>query len=462
MLVAFLWSYIFTRTFGPEEYGLYGLVIAITGPLVTILVEWAAQPIGRFYAEYDNKNQLDIYYSILKKLTYFILIICSLIILIFIGSIVFLEHQYVMLILPATLSVVFNSITTLYLPILPASLNATLFRRLQVWKNIFRLIIACLLVFGVSENIYFLVWADMIAALVFVYPLLKSVKPKLQTTKINNSRIINLHFKKFLRYGIPMMLWFLCSQLLNVGDRFVIQQILGEKAVGIYTANYLLINGVAGLLNAPISLAAFPLVMKQWAEGNEYKIGVTINKMTTIYCFISICIISLTAVSAKEIVTISLGEEYTEGYQLLTPLVAGLVIWQATMLGHKGMELKHKTLTMVYLIVVAALINIILNLVLIPYFGYEAAAWTTLISYFIYAFLIWILSGRYIKWVIDYKIIATLIVFALLSSLIAMKYISVNIYLSVIFKSTIFILIYFTLVATVVKFKKKNIKSYLK
>ena len=50
-IMSLLWSYVFTRVFLPDEYGIYGLCISIVGPLATIFTEWAAQPIGRFYAE---------------------------------------------------------------------------------------------------------------------------------------------------------------------------------------------------------------------------------------------------------------------------------------------------------------------------------------------------------------------------------------------------------------------------
>src|SRR5438045_605162 len=50
-------SAIFTRIFSPSEYGEYSLVLAVVGPLTIIATEWAAQPIGRFYAEYEKQGR---------------------------------------------------------------------------------------------------------------------------------------------------------------------------------------------------------------------------------------------------------------------------------------------------------------------------------------------------------------------------------------------------------------------
>jgi len=48
---------LYTRMFTPEQYGVYSFVIAITGPLITVMTEWVAQPIGRFYNEYMRRDR---------------------------------------------------------------------------------------------------------------------------------------------------------------------------------------------------------------------------------------------------------------------------------------------------------------------------------------------------------------------------------------------------------------------
>lgn len=460
LLVSFLWSYIFTRLFSPEEYGIYGLVISITGPLVIIVVEWAAQPLGRFFSDYYTNGKMNVYNSLVNYYKKIILIITFGIILSSFIVGYFFYNNYLFLLLPASLSVIINSLSALYLPILPASLDPNSYRKIQIYKQLLRLFIAILLVFGIEENVSFLLWADVIASLIFLFPLINIAKSKINISK--NSQVENKDFifaqKQFLFYGFPMMLWFLGSQMLFVGDRFIIQLFLGEKEVGIYTANYMLISGFSGLLSAPINLAAFPLIMKIWSKRNEEKIVKVIKNMTYFYSVISIGVIFGTALIDESIVKLSLGSEFHEGINIIVPTILGLVIWQGSILGHKGIELKEKTKFMVLFILLAATINIILNLLFVPIYGYIASAWTTFISYLIYAFLIWLFSKKYIPWKIEiFKLIPFIILASVLTyglSLIKVE----NLLISFSVKSILFTLFYISISVVIYKKHRKEVE----
>jgi O-antigen/teichoic acid export membrane protein len=72
------------------------------------------------------------------------------------------------------------------------------------------------------------------------------------------------------------------------------------------------------------------------------------------------------------------------------------------------MEFAERTTIMVWDILIAAGINMALNFVFIPRFGYVAAAYTTLVSYAVYVILIWWQARRLIPWDIAYfKVLVT-------------------------------------------------------
>lgn len=452
LLLSFLWSYIFTRIFTPEEYGIYGLIIAITGPLVTVITEWAAQPIGRFYSEYKNSSFQLVYYLILRRFTIIVFLLSIIIIVVSIIWGYFFYQSYLFLIIPAGISIIFNALSSLYMPILPASLDSRAFRKQQILRSVSRLVIAVSLVFGINSNVAFLVWADALSSIIFFFPLMNIIKNKIglkeiKEDRINKNNIIQNHIKRFYGYGFPMMLWFFSSQLLNVGDRFAIQYFLGEKEVGIYTANYMLIYGISGLLSAPISLAAFPLIMKLWVNRDEERMVIVIKNMTLVFSIISIGVIGGTYLIAKPLSIIALGREFSEGYTVIFPVVLGLVVWQASMLGHKGMELKESTGIMVKLIILSACVNMVLNFLFIPIYGYEAAAWATFASYSLYAILVWYKSKDYIKWEVNVLQIVPFVIISIIGIFISSFIQIENVYIEITAKASLFSFCYLSLSA---------------
>lgn len=459
-LIALMWSFVFTRSFPPEQFGVYGLIISVTAPLVTVVTEWAAQPIGRFYAEYNENNLQLLYGAIVRQLIKIIFLI--LIVLIFFVLIVtfFYSRSHFLIAIAACLSVVVSSITSLITPILPASLNATSFRRFEMLRPVLRMIIALFLVFGVYNDIVMLIWADAIATLVLLIPLFKRTLGKEKKHGFD-FKAIKPHILRFCKYGLPMMIWFFSSQLLNVGDRFVIQYFQGGSEVGIYTANYSLISGISTVLSAPVTLAAFPLIMKLWASGRKDELPEAIKNMTLIYGIISIAMLGGTYLIAKPLVTILLAPEYAEGYTILLPVLAGMVLWQGSILGHKGMELFESTGTMVRWIFIAAVVNFILNLIFVPFFGYDGAAWVTLVSYFLYTFFIWLSSKKYIRWILPVKSLIPYLLIGLIAVLLSslFNFIS-SAYLLLLIKGGVFTLIYSvgSLVLYYLKKKKKTLK----
>ncbi|MFW5981369.1 MAG: polysaccharide biosynthesis C-terminal domain-containing protein, partial [bacterium] len=96
-----------------------------------------------------------------------------------------------------------------------------------------------------------------------------------------------------------------------------------------------------------------------------------------------------------DIENIILGEAFirTEG---LLPLIAlGVFFFGLSQYYNKPFELKEKTKYIFYVLSIAALLNIILNIFFIPAFGVIGAAYTTLISYAFYLFFLLLLSSRF-------------------------------------------------------------------
>jgi O-antigen/teichoic acid export membrane protein len=68
-------------------------------------------------------------------------------------------------------------------------------------------------------------------------------------------------------------------------------------------------------------------------------------------------------------------------------LIASAFLWQSALIFHKPLELLFRQKSMLFLITISLAVNLMLNLILVPRYGFRAAAITSLISVALYSFL---------------------------------------------------------------------------
>lgn len=411
---SFLNVFVFTRFLNPEAYGLYSLIVAIIGPLVAVLTEWAAQPVGRYYSEYKAQN-----------LPSYPATVCTLFTLVTAGGcvvaaglFVFVSHQWgISMGMAAALLLLFQSLFQLFLPIIPASFEPGFYGVTQVLRVLIAFVLSLVLVLSIGPQPEFLLWGTVLSFAVALPLLFSRISQLVGKPRISFK--VTPELWRFVRYGTPLMAWFFAAQLLNIGDRYVIQAFRGSAEVGIYSANYNFITGVASLLGAPVTTAAFPIIMYMWARNRREDLREIISTMTEWHLLLGIGLIGCSILGADSLFSLVLGKGFREGYTVLLPVLAGQILWQASILGHKGMELMEKTYWMLAFACVAAIANLLMNIVFVPIYGYVAAAYTTLLSYGIYSFLIWLFSRRFVPWHIPFKSVVVATIFAALAVIVA-------------------------------------------
>ena len=90
---------------------------------------------------------------------------------------------------------------------------------------------------------------------------------------------------------------------------------------------------------------------------------------------------------SPEIIAILGGENYAGGIKIV-PIVSFSTLFNVLYIYVANVEFLYgKTYRIALITITAALLNIVLNALLIPIFGFTAAAYTTLVAYCIYAIL---------------------------------------------------------------------------
>lgn len=397
--------YYFTRLFLPDTYGLYSLALAVVAPLSTLAAEWIAQPAARYYAEYQATLQLDSYY---RGLIFVLALITGLIGLICLGvwavvSIFQFDISDEGLLLASMAWLVLQPIYLVGVRILPVHFKNKAYVVAVVGSAGLSTFSAIFLVHFVSQEIRWLMWGAAGSLLLLIpYIYWQFNLPAFLKSPIGIEGTV----KMFWRYGSPFIFWFLATSLLSLSDRYVIQWFHGSAEVGIYSVNYGLIAQSIGLVNLPFMIAIFPVLTQQWAQKDYSGSQATLRRMTDLYGMLGIGLVGGTAVIGRPLVELLVGEAYWEGAAILVPVAAGLTVYGGAVIGQKSLELTERTRWMSVLALAAALANLILNVIFVPSFGFIAAAYTTLVSYFIYTLLIWWKSQDVLTWIIPWKDIA--------------------------------------------------------
>lgn len=401
-LLGVLSSAVFTRLFVPSTYGLVTVVLAVSGPLVAVLTQPLAQPVGRFFAEYKSQNQLGVYRSALSYLLNFTMLLALIVdgIGFLILQIVGVPSRYTPWLIGGAMALFFvQSVGSVVEPVLQASFQIVAYQWITIGKVLLGFILPLLGMMFFGRQIAWLLWGPVISVVIFMPLLFKRGGLQLRwwrsTTPWTATRPV---IWRFLRYGSPMALWFFASSLLGVGDRYVIQAVDGSAAVAIYGVSYSLATQAVGIITGPYMAGCWPRILQQWTGRDTNLLRNALREMTDFYLVIGIALVGGVAVVGHPLLRILVGHAFANGYRILVPVAAGTVLVGASRLGHKSMELVERNGVMVGDALLAAGLNLILNLWAIPRWGFVAAGYTTLASYAIYLGLIWWQSRNFIPW----------------------------------------------------------------
>lgn len=201
---------------------------------------------------------------------------------------------------------------------------------------------------------------------------------------------------EFIGYGIPLIAALVFSWILVLSDRYLIEYFRGSYEVGLYSASYQLADYPIGLISSTIIMAAFPIILDTWEKKGDQVTTDLISNIMRYYLLFAIPTMIYIIILSKEFMLI-LGTSYSDGYVVLPWVCFGSLMMGLCVYINKGLELKKKTRILSFIVSVAAASNILLNLVLIPQYGFYGAGAATGVAYLIYFIVSICISRRYLK-----------------------------------------------------------------
>lgn len=186
-------------------------------------------------------------------------------------------------------------------------------------------------------------------------------------------------WKYSLTFNIPLIPHFLAEVLLNQIDKIMINIFYGASQAGIYGVAYS-VASLALMFTTALNTAFTPWHYQKLSTGS-YEI---IAKVTHTIVLVVAVISGMFMLLAPEIVMLMAGQKYMGAVYLIPALCAGVFFGYMYQIYSRVELYYEKKLYTVISTVSATVVNFLLNIILLPKFGYLAAGFSSLVSHIMF------------------------------------------------------------------------------
>lgn len=384
-----------------DEMGAYGYILVIVGFFSTFLILGGDNAYARYFFEYKSKKEKQFLTTTLFIFFSVWAIVALILPLIFVDDISFFlldTKAYTLVFFLAFLSLPLKLISSLSNQALRNQFKTKQFIIYNFFTAFITIVAAiCLLKFtslGIGSIFLGMIVADMLVLPFRIYA-------------IKDLFVMSIDFsilKKILTYGIPFLPATIAYWIFSSADRVMLESMSGLDSVGIYTVAVTL-GGIMSILASAIGQAWSPHAIKTYELDKEsarelYKRF--LNVLITLVLFVLFC----ASMVGKEIIIFLFPEEYSSAFYPMLLLLIGIGFKITGQVTAAGISLAKKTIYLVYITFFVAIINIILNYLLIPMYHENGASIATMFSFLLLTFLYSFVSQKLFKIEYDKRYIA--------------------------------------------------------
>jgi O-antigen/teichoic acid export membrane protein len=392
---------ILTKNLSISDYGIWVQVMVTISLIPAIALFGLPQSMVRFLASAKDRSEIrETFYSI-SIIIFLAALSISIIIFLLsvpIASALFAGKAFVVRLISSIVFVeCLNSIALNYFTALQQIKKYAAFSSLRISFQIILIsffvisghgIYGAMLGLLIAATTYFLVTAAVIVyAMGIAIPRFKNIED-------------------FIAFGMPTVPGSLSSWIVNFSDRYIIGILLGTVAVGYYSPGYTLGFMVISLFIAPFSFLLPAVLSKHYDEDDIEEVKTIIRYSLRYFLLLAIPSVLGLSLLSKEFLTTIATQEISNNSYLITPfsalsalfLGAYAIIAQAIVL-----EKRMKIIGAIWTL--AAVLNLSLNLILVPHLGIMGAAVTTLLAYAFVFIVASHYSNRFLKLGLDLSFI---------------------------------------------------------
>jgi len=188
-----------------------------------------------------------------------------------------------------------------------------------------------------------------------------------------------------LAYGLPLIPHEMANWATQVSDRVILARFRSLEEVGIYSLGYSLAS-VMGVVVSAVNLAYVPYFYRTASQDRQAKTRFARNAEYYVMGVGTVCLVGV--LFSKEVLTILTPDHYHDAAPVIQLVILGLFFQGLYLLTVVPIFYTKSTSRLPFLTAAAALLNIVLNLAIVPSYGIVGAAATTLVAYVVLFLLV--------------------------------------------------------------------------
>jgi len=428
-IISFFTFPVIAKTFGPESYGIWSQIMVTVGLLTPVLTLHLGTAMVRYLSVESSKRELSQSFSNMFFLILFFVLGLILISFIFknnLSTLLFGNPEFSYYIILTFIWAGSSAFLLYFISFLRAKGKIKELSMINSSCYFIKFIPLLLFAF-LGFSLWFIIITQIVIEIFFVCFLTINTIKKIG---FNTPSLKNL--KKYLVFSIPQipsgaLLW-----IIDSSDRYFITNILDLTQTGIYSASYTLGTTIS-LFYVPLSFVVFPFISKFWENNNLEEVKRYLEYSTKLFLILAIPgAVGLYVISKPLLVLLS-STDFISGGGALTFLIALSTIFLGIyQINLYVICLIEKTNVMPIIVFMGALINITLNLILIPTVGIMGAAIATIVSYSMLALIVVTWAKKEVGYIID-PVFLSKIILASTLTYVLIRLFPINSFIDIIF-----------------------------
>lgn len=389
-LVGFILLPLYTSHLSVSDYGILGILEVTTQVLIAVFGLTLYQAFFRWYWDkrYEH-TQKEMFFTVLVFLA---IVAAGMDVLLCpfsrtFSNLLFDMPNYSfllkMMIFSASLEIVFQAPSTL----IRLQEKPILFTIANILKLTTSLSLTVFFIVRMNKKLEGIYEAQIIGQMVYFLFLLKYIK--------KNSRAVFewSMLKDMLVFSFPLALSAFSAVALNISDRYILKFLGGLKDVGLYSLGFKMANTISILVVSSVNLAVSPLIYKKIDQPNNKRFY---SKILTYYTFgLMFFVLGMSFFGKEVIKVIAKNPEYWNSYKVIPVISLSILFSMMRDTSMTGLIITKKTKIMSMITIGVAILNIVLDVLFIPYLQSMGAAMGVCISQFVFFMCIYNFSQKY-------------------------------------------------------------------
>lgn len=384
---------LYTAVLTPEDYGILDLLGTIAVISTFFILSGTDTSVGYYYfrKEYFDKRSEIIISSLYTRLMFSV---AGLVIILagsgYISELLFGRDLQLFVIITG-ITILFQALHSFLFNLLRLEFRVWLYTILSSINIMVSILLTIYFVLILKQGVYGALMAYAITnGLVFIFTLV-------YVFRRYGFKFSGLWVKKILSYGFPLIGTGVAIWVLNSTDRYFLAHYTSLSAVGIYAVGAKL-GAIIGMASGALQMAWGPFAMDIQYEKNAKQIY---SKVFQLFFYLNIILIFGISMFSIDILKVFTQPDFYAAKAVVPFLCASVFFSSGYFIVSIGINITKKLQHTIWITVLCAGINIVMNFLLTPTFGPAGAAFCIMFANFLIFLLTYMISQKYYK--IDYR-----------------------------------------------------------